>query len=94
MAAKKPVSAASFHKQVQKRAKKATASAKKRAQHYAKGDKLMKRVSNTLQNIAKTHPNPKAKKQAKLALKQLNQAHTEFGSAGQCAGGDVFDSNS
>lgn len=94
MAAKKPVSAASFKKKSQARAKKAAASAKKRAQHYAKGDKLMKRVSNTLQNIAKTHPNPKAKKQAKLALKQLNQAHTEFGSAGQCAGGDVFDSNS
>lgn len=93
MAAKKPVSASSFKKRTQARAKKAAASANKRAQHYAKGDKLMKQVSNTLQNIAKTHPNPKAKKQAKLALKKLNQAHTEFGSAGQCAGGDVFDSN-
>ena len=93
MAGKKPVSPATFHKQVQKRAKKATASAKKRAKHYAKGDRLMKQVSKTLQNIAKTHPNPKAKKQAKLALKQLGQAHSEFGNAGQCAGGDVFDSN-
>jgi hypothetical protein len=93
MATKKPVSAASFKKRAQVRAKKAASSANKRAQHYAKGDKLMKQVSSTLQNIAKTHPNPKAKKQAKLALKKLNQAHTEFGSAGQCAGGDVFDSN-
>jgi hypothetical protein len=93
MATKKPVSAASFKKKSQARAKKAAASANKRAQHYAKGDKLMKQVSSTLQNIAKTHPNPKAKKQAKLALKKLSQAHTEFGSAGQCAGGDVFDSN-
>ena len=93
MAGKKPVSATSFHKQAQKHAKKAVASATKRAKHYAKGDKLMKHVSKTLQNIAKTHPNPKAKKQAKLALKKLGQAHNEFGSAGQCAGGDVFDSN-
>ena len=94
MVTKKPVSASSFKKRTQARAKKAAASANKRAQHYAKGDKLMKQVSTTLQNIAKSHPNPKAKKQAKMALKKLSQAHTEFGSAGQCAGGDVFDSNS
>ena len=86
MAGKKPVSAASFHKQTQKRARKAAASAKQRAKHYAKGDKLMKQVSKTLQNIAKTHPNPKAKKQAKLALKKLDEAHGAFGSAGLCAG--------
>jgi hypothetical protein len=93
MAVKKPVSASSFKKRTQARAKKAAASANKRAQHYAKGDRLMRQVSKTLQNIAKTHPHPKAKKQAKLALRQLNQAHSEFGSAGQCAGsGDVFDS--
>lgn len=86
MAAKKPVSAASFKKKSQARAKKAAAGAKKRAQHYAKGDKLMKQVSKTLQGIAKTHPNPKAKKQAKLALKKLGEAHNAFGSAGMCAG--------
>jgi Skp family chaperone for outer membrane proteins len=85
MAAKKPVSATSFKKKSQTRAKKAVVSANKRAQHYAKGDKLMKQVSQTLNSIAKSHPNPKAKKQAKLALKKLGQAHTEFGSAGMCA---------
>ncbi|HEX4299419.1 MAG TPA: hypothetical protein VH327_00975 [Gammaproteobacteria bacterium] len=85
MAAKKPVSAASFKKKSQARAKKAAASASKRAQHYAKGDKLMKQVSKTLQNIAKSHPNPKAKKQAKMALQKLGQAHDAFGSAGMCA---------
>ena len=85
MAAKKPVSAATFHKQTQKRARKAAASATKRAQYYSKGDKLMKQVSKTLQNIAKTHPSPKAKKQAKLALKKLGEAHNAFGSAGLCA---------
>jgi hypothetical protein len=85
MAAKKPVSAASFKKKSQARAKKAAASASKRAQHYAKGDKLMNQVSKTLQTIAKSHPNPKAKKQAKLALKKLGEAHTAFGSAGMCA---------
>jgi hypothetical protein len=91
MAGKKPVSASTFHKQAQSRAKKTVASAKKRAQHYSKGDKLVKQVSKTLQQIAKTHPNPKAKMQAKLAIKQLKQAHTEFGSAGQCADGGTFD---
>jgi hypothetical protein len=85
MAGKKPVSAASFHKAAKTRAKKAAVSAKKRAQHYAKGDKLMKQVSKTLGGIAKTHPSPKARKQAKLALKQLGEAHTAFGSAGMCA---------
>jgi hypothetical protein len=85
MAVKKPVSAASFKKKSQARAKKAAASANKRARHYAKGDRLMKQVSKTLQKIAKTHPHPKAKKQAKMALKKLDQAHDAFGSAGMCA---------
>lgn len=93
MAGKKPVSAASFHKQVQKRAKNASTSAKKRAQHYAKGDKLMRQVSKTLKDIAATHPNPRAKKQAKLALKQLHEAHSAFGSAGTCADGGTFGNN-
>jgi len=93
MAGKKPVSAASFHKQAKKRANKAAASAKKRAQHYSKGDKLMKQVSSTLHQIAKSHPNPKAKKQAKLALKKLGQAHAEFGSAGMCADTPTFNNN-
>jgi len=92
MAGKKPVSPATFHKRTQRRAKKELAGAKKRAQHYSKGDKLMKQVSKTLQNIANTHPNPKAKKQAKLAVKKLGQAQHAFGSAGLCQN-DVFDSN-
>jgi hypothetical protein len=91
MAAKKPVSAASFKKKSQARTKKAAASASKRAQHYAKGDKLMKQVSNTLKNIAATHPSPNAKKRAKLALKKLQEAHSAFGNAGTCADGGTFD---
>jgi hypothetical protein len=91
MAAKKPVSAASFKKKSQARAKKAASSASKRAQHYAKGDKLMKQVAKTLKNVAATHPNPTAKKKAKLALQQLQEAHSAFGSAGTCADGGTFD---
>jgi hypothetical protein len=86
MAGKKPVSAASFQKKAHTRAKKAAASAKKRAQHYSKGDKLMKQVSKTFGDVARTHPNPKARKQATLALKKLKDAHSAFGSAGMCAG--------
>jgi hypothetical protein len=90
MAGKKPVSASTFHKRTQRRAKKELVGAKKRSQHYSKGDKLMKQVSQTLQHIAKTHPNPKAKKQAKLAVKKLGQAQHAFGSAGLCQS-DIFD---
>lgn len=98
MAGKKPLSPTRFHKQTQKRAKKAAADAKKRARHYSKGDKLIKQVSKTLKKVAATHPHPKAKKQVKMALRKLNQAHAEFGNAGMCAdssgggGGTTFDS--
>lgn len=92
MAGKKPVSPATFHQRTHRRAKKELAGAKKRAQHYSKGDKLVKQVSKTLLDIAKTHPHPKAKKQAKLAIKKLGQAQHAFGSAGLCQN-DVFDSN-
>ncbi|HEX7965996.1 MAG TPA: hypothetical protein VF651_09780 [Gammaproteobacteria bacterium] len=85
MAGKKTVSPAKLQKHARSHAKKAAASAKKRAQHYSKGDKLMKQVSKTLGKIAATHPNPKAKKQAKMALRQLNEAHAAFGSASMCA---------
>jgi hypothetical protein len=88
MAGKKPVSPTKFRKQHQARAKRAAASAKKRSQHYSKGDKLIKQVSKTLNQIATSHPHPKAKKQAKLAIRQLKQAHAAFGNAGMCAGGD------
>ena len=92
MAAKKPVSPATFKKRAQDRAKKTVAGAGKRAQHYAKGDKLMKQVSQTLNSIAKSHPNPKAKKQAKLAVKKLGQAQHAFGSAGLCQS-DIYDNS-
>lgn len=85
MAGKKPVSPVKFRKQHQSRAKRAAADAKKRAQHYSKGDKLIKQVSKTLKKVAANHPHPQAKKQVKLALKQLNQAHAAFGDAGLCA---------
>ena len=102
MAGKKPLSPYRFHKQTQKRARKAVADAKKRARHYTTGDRLIKQVTKTLKKVATTHPHPKARKQVKMALKQLNQAHTEFGNAGMCAdggnsggtgGGTVYDSN-
>ena len=89
MAGKKPVSPATFHQRTQRRAKKEVAGATKRAKHYAKGDRLMKQVSKTLQDIAKTHPNPKARKRAKLAVQKLGAAQHAFGSAGLCQS-DVF----
>jgi len=92
MAGKKPLSAATFKKRAQTRAKKAAAGANKRAKHYSKGDRLMKDVTKTLHQIAKSHPNPKAKKQARLAVKKLGQAQTAFGSAGLCQN-DIYDKN-
>lgn len=89
MAGKKPVSPTTFHKRTQRRAKKEVAGATKKAKHYAKGDRLMKQVSKTLLNMAKTHPNPAAKKQAKMAVKKLGEAQHAFGSAGLCQS-DVF----
>src|SRR5579859_114018 len=95
MAGKKPLSPASFRKKVEKhikgqtallRGKKATANAKGRTKHYAKGDKLVKQVAATLNKIAATHPNPNARKQAKLAVKKLSDAETAFGTACMCQG--------
>ena len=91
---KKTFSPASFHKQAhnraQKRAKKLAANAKKRAQNYTRGDKLMKQVSKTLDKVAASHPNPKIRKQAKRAVTQLKQAHAAFGSASMCMDGPSF----
>lgn len=93
MAGKKPLSPANFRKKVEKhikgqkavlRGKKAVTNAKQRTKHYAKGDKLVKDVAATLNKIATTHPNPKARKQAKLAIRKLNDAETAFGSACMC----------
>lgn len=86
MAGKKPVSAAQVHKHLQKRAKKKAIGEKRRAQHYSRGDKLLKKVSSTLKKIAAAHPNSASRKQAKLALRQLNDAHTAFGDACMCQG--------
>jgi len=93
MAGKKRVSPAAYHKKAQRRAKKAAASAKKRAQNYNRGDKLIKQVSKTLSKLAASHPNPKLRKQAKRAVTQLNQAHDAFGSASMCMDPPTFDND-
>jgi len=95
MAGKKPLSPANFRKGVEKhikgqkallKGKKASANAKGRAKHYTKGDKLVKQVAATLNKIAATHPNPKARKQAKLAVRKLSDAEAAFGTACMCMG--------
>jgi hypothetical protein len=102
MAGKKPLSPASFRKKVEKhikgqrsllKGKKASANAKGRTKHYTKGDKLVKQVAATLNKIAASHPNPNAKKQAKLAIRKLSDAETAFGSACMCQS-DVWNSDS
>ena len=96
MAGKKPLSPSSYRKASEKHLKNqpklvtgkaASNMAKAKARHYTRGDKLMKQVSSTLQQIAASHPNPKAKKQAKLALKKLGEAQNAFGTASLCQGG-------
>ena len=98
MAGKKPLSSAQFRaatvKHLKKqpkqkmKAKAVTAMAKGRAKHYGRGAKLMDQVSKTLRSIATSHPNPKAKKQAKLAISKLDQAQSAFGDASLCQGSD------
>ena len=88
MAGKKVPSAATLHKRAKKRAKKQLAVAKKRVQDYQRADKLVQQVSSTLRKVAATHQNPNARKQARLALKKLSQAHDAFGSACLCQGND------
>lgn len=102
MAGKKPLSPSSYRKASEKHLKnqpklvtgKAAANmAKAKTRHYTRGDKLMKQVSSTLKQIASSHPNPKAKKQAKLALKKLDEAQTAFGTASMCQGGVSWNSD-
>ncbi len=94
MAGKKPKSPARVRKLLQKRAKKKLVGETKRAQRYSHGDKLIGKVSTTLKKIAATHPNSAARKQAKTALKQLNDAHAAFGDACLCQGDDpTYNSN-
>lgn len=90
MAGKKSLSPSAYHKKAQKRATKVASNAKKRAQSYSKGDKLVKQVSKTLNKLATSHPNPKLRKQAKRAVSQLKQAHEAFGSASMCMEGPTF----
>jgi hypothetical protein len=71
--------------------------AQTRAQHYANGTDLLKQVSDTLQKIAATHPDPAAKQQANLAVNHLRDAHSAFGVASLCQNvvhdkGDTSDS--
>lgn len=87
---KKALSPASVHKHAQKHAKKVAASAKKRAQHYSRGDKLLKEASKTLNKVAASHPNPTTRKQAKFAVRKLDEAHKAFGSASMCADVPVY----
>lgn len=93
MAGKTKHSPRQYQRHAQKRAKRTVATVKKRVQDYNQGDKLVKKVSNTLKQIAKSHPSATGRKQAKMALKQLNDAHAAFGSACLCQGGDVFGQN-
>lgn len=101
MAGKKPLSPSKFRsatvKHLKKRpkemkAKAVSAMAKGRTKHYSRGATLIKQVSDTLKKVAATHPNPKAKKQAKLALGKLNEAQSAFGSASLCQG-DIWDNS-
>lgn len=62
--------------------------AKGRTKHYGQGANLIKQVSKTLQQLAASHPNPKARKQAKLAVSKLNDAQCAFGTASLCQGTD------
>ncbi|HEV7166203.1 MAG TPA: hypothetical protein VGO35_12555 [Gammaproteobacteria bacterium] len=93
MAGKKPISPKTYHKKAQKRAMKTAANAKKRAQSYSRGDKLIQQASKTLSKVAASHPNPKARKQAKRAVAQLKQAHAAFGSASMCMDGPTFNND-
>jgi hypothetical protein len=95
MAGKKPLTPAQFRKTAERRLKKqprlmkgkaAKSLATARSKHYGKGSILVKQVSDTLKKLAASHPNPKAKKQAKLALTKLNEAQSAFGSASLCQG--------
>ena len=66
--------------------KDASTVAQTRAEHYANGSDLLKQVSDTLQKIAASHPDPAAKQQANLAVNRLNEAQSAFGIAGLCQG--------
>lgn len=92
MPSKKPLSPKQFNSKTKKylatrkplKGKEAGKTAKARTAYYTKGSKLMKDVGATLQQIAAKHPDPKARKKAKLAIRKLDDAKTAFGSASMC----------
>lgn len=100
MPKKKPLTPKQFGSKTKKylatrkplKGKQAGKTAKARTAYYTKGSKLMKDVSSTLQQIAAKHPDPKAKKKAKTAIRKLDEAKTAFGSASMCQG-VVFNSD-
>lgn len=89
---KKPLSPKQFRAKTRKylgkrqpvTGKKATRDLKARSTSYAKGTKLVSDVAATLRQVAKSHPDPKARKKATDAIKKLDAARTEFGSASLC----------
>lgn len=92
MSRKKPLSPKQFRAKTKKylskrkplKGKKANRDLKARSASYAKGTKLMNDVSSTLRQIAKSHPDPRARKKAAAAIKKLDDARTQFGSASLC----------
>lgn len=64
--------------------KKASRTVNARTASYTKGTKLMKDVSAALRQISASHPNPKARQKAAMAIKKLDDARTEFGYASMC----------
>lgn len=92
MSRKKPLSPKQFRAKTRKylgkrkplKGKQANRDLKARTKSYTKGTKLMQDVSSTLRQIAKSHPDPKARKKAAVAIKKLEDARTEFGSASLC----------
>jgi hypothetical protein len=100
MPSKKPLTPKQFNSKTKKylatrkplKGKQAAKTAKARTAYYTKGSKLMKDVETTLKQIAAKHPDPKARKKAKVAVKKLDDAKTAFGSASMCQG-VIFDSS-
>jgi hypothetical protein len=64
--------------------KKASRVIKVRASAYTKSTKLMKDVASTLRQIAASHPNPKARKDAAMAIKKLEDARAGLGYSSMC----------
>ena len=101
MAGKKPLSPSKFRSATVKhlkkmpknkmKAKAVTAMAKGRTKHYGRGASLVKQVSDTLRQLAASHPNSSVKKQAKLAIRKLADAQNAFGAASLCQGVDPWD---